>query len=119
MRRELASSNNKRDRFTATFIRFGSKHLHKGTTATTLLFLEIRNKEGRVVADHVWFTMTKGFENCCLRPGERIAFDARVQSYTKGYKGLPKQMRMMPQHDYKLSHPTRIIKIDNSCTDTK
>ncbi|MFL5772834.1 MAG: hypothetical protein ACJ75F_06740 [Flavisolibacter sp.] len=111
MRKELASSRNKRESFTATFIRFGSKQHHRGTTATTLLFQGVKNAAGITVADHLWFTMTKGFEQCGLHPGDHIAFEARVTSYSKGYKGLPKEIRKTSQ-DYKLSHPTKITKLN-------
>ena len=108
MRKELGASENERESFTATFIRFGTKHQHKGTTGTTLLFQQIKNSKGILVADHVWFTMTNAFEQCRLQPGDRIAFDARVRSYSKGYKGLPKEIRKPAQYDFKLSHPTKI-----------
>jgi hypothetical protein len=114
MRKELAASENKRETFTGKFVRFGSKHQHRGATTTTLLFQQITNKEGVEIADHVWFTMTKGFEACRLQPGDRVSFEARVKSYSKGYKGLPAQVRQPSQHDYKLSNPTRIIKLQNN-----
>jgi hypothetical protein len=113
MRKELGASENERERFTATFIRFGTKHQHRGSTTTTLLFQQIINSKGILVADHVWFTITDAFEQCRLQPGDRIAFDARVKSYSKGYKGLPKEIRKPAQFDFKLSHPTRITKLGN------
>jgi hypothetical protein len=112
MRKELGASENIRETFTATFIRFGSRHQHNGTTATTLLFQDIRNKEGIEVADHLWFTITKGFEECRLQAGDRVRFDARVKAYSKGYRGIQKQLRTRAEHDYKLSHPTKITRLN-------
>jgi hypothetical protein len=113
MRKELGASENVRATFTATFIRFGSKHQHQGTTATTLLFQEIKNDAGITVADHLWFTMTRGFEDCRLQPGDRIRFEARIKSYSKGYRGFQKALQTKTNYDYKLSHPTRIIKLNS------
>lgn len=111
MRKELEQINGVRNRFIATFVRFGSKSAYKGPPIKTLLFSDVRDKTGKVYTDHLWFTITKGFEAINLQPGEKICFDARVKSYTKGYKGHREDYDSNPiSTDYKLSHPNNIIK---------
>ena len=62
---------------------------------------------GQVVADHVWFSYKKGFEQVRLSEGVRVEFEARVKEYKKGYVN-PALGRKRKTSDFKLSHPTRI-----------
>lgn len=108
MRKGLAKSADERKRFRAQFVRLGKKTNFKGYSEDTLLLREVKDVEsGKVVADHVWFTFSKGFEAIPLTVGTLIEFDARIKKYEKGYVnksiGLNKR-----QTDYKLSHPTKI-----------
>lgn len=98
-----------RQTFYGEFVRCGRKP--NGTL--TMLFINIRNDKGNVVSDHVWFNLTQGFKGLgFIEVGELIQFDARVQSYEKGYKGfnpdILKQKGSYIVIDYKLSHPSKI-----------
>lgn len=86
MRKELKIIGSKeRHVFTATFIRFGFRDGYKGLVKTILLQDVLL--DGKVVTDHLWFDLTKGFESADLLPGDEVEFCARVSIYEKGYKG--------------------------------
>ena len=86
MRKELKIIGSKeRHVFTATFIRFGFRDGYKGPVKTILLQDVLL--DGKVVTDHLWFDLTKGFKNADLLPGDVVEFCARVSIYEKGYKG--------------------------------
>lgn len=86
MRKELKIIGS-RDRhvFTATFIRFGFRDGYKGPVKTILLQDVLL--DDKIVTDHLWFDLTKGFESADLLPGDVVEFCARVSIYEKGYKG--------------------------------
>ena len=108
MRKQLAVENGSRKKFSATFECFGKKVNYKGYTEETILLKSIVDFETKkIVADHIWFSFTKGFEKISLAPGAILEFEARVKEYKKGYvnKGLKLNKRST---DYKLSHPTKI-----------
>jgi hypothetical protein len=108
MRKQLAAENGTRKKFSATFERVGKKVNYKGYTEETILLKNIVDFETKkVVADHIWFSYTKGFEKLSLTPGVVLEFEARVKEYKKGYvnKALNLHNRST---DYKLSHPTKI-----------
>lgn len=67
MRKELKIIGS-RDRhvFTATFIRFGFRDGYKGPVKTILLQDVLL--DGKIVTDHLWFDLTKGFESADLLP---------------------------------------------------
>lgn len=90
MRKELKIIGS-RDRhvFTATFIRFGFRDGYKGPVKTILLQDVLL--DGKIVTDHLWFDLTKGFESADLLPGDVVEFCARVSIYEKGYKGYSKE----------------------------
>ena len=109
MRKQMRPLEFERKRFRGTFVRYGSKWAWDGSgLVTTLLLRDITDvASGRVVADHLWFNLTKGFEALGdLWRGDVIEFDARVKRYSKGYAGLR-------EVDYKLSHPTKICLVDS------
>lgn len=85
MRKELKIIGS-RDRhvFTATFIRFGFRDGYKGPVKTILLQDVLL--DGKIVTDHLWFDLTKGFESADLLPGDVVEFCARVSIYEKGYR---------------------------------
>jgi hypothetical protein len=62
---------------------------------------------GKLVADHAWFSLTKGFERLNLTPDTKVTFDARIKEYHKGYVnrryGIDNRKK-----DYRLSHPTNV-----------
>ena len=110
MRKALKQLEGERRRFTGTFCRFGQKNGWKGRTLTTVLLKDIKDARGNIVSDHLWFNLTKEFNNLTLTEGTtRIAFDARVKSYYKGYQGYREDVYDNPvEMDFKLSHPTKV-----------
>lgn len=107
-----------RDRhvFTATFIRFGFRDGYKGPVKTILLQDVLL--DGKIVTDHLWFDLTKGFESADLLPGDVVEFCARVSIYEKGYKGYRNDVFDRPiEKDYRLSRPTKIKKIGKKSID--
>lgn len=111
MRKELKCLKHMRATFTGTFERSGTKTSF-GHTKQTLLFTNIRDSDGRIVADHLWFNLTKGFAALGLLPGDAVRFNARCKSYEKGYKGYRDDVFDKPiEIDYKLSHPSKLQKI--------
>jgi len=108
MRKELAKQKDKRDRFYGSFGQFGKKSNWKtGNIEKTVLLLDVRDRRGVIITDHLWFNYTKEFERINkkspLTYGDLLRFDARITSYAKGYE--------KNQFDYKLSHPTKMYKI--------
>ncbi len=66
-----------------------------------LCLADVTDVNGSIVADHVWFTLGKGFRDVgWLSKGDRIQLDARVKTYQKGWLGA--------RTDYKLFNPTKI-----------
>ena len=114
MRTKLAEINKKRSTFTAKFIRYGTKSAYRGLQIQTLLFVEVKDEGGEIVTDHIWFIRTKGFDKYALAENDIVRFDARVKEYYKGYKGYREDVYNPIEKDYKLSHPTNIIRINNA-----
>ena len=80
MRKELKIIGSKeRHVFTATFIRFGFRDGYKGPVKTILLQDVLL--DGKVVTDHLWFDLTKGFKNADLLPGDVV--DAQGLAFTR------------------------------------
>lgn len=108
MRKQLASSEGERKKFRAQFIRFGKKVNYKGCSEETILLKEIVDVETNdVVADHLWFGLTRSFEKLSLREGAVVEFEARVKVYRKGYVNSRYKINNSKK-DFKLSHPTKI-----------
>jgi len=110
IRKNLATIEGVRDIFTGTFERFGVKNGWAGVEKTVLL-KDIKNKNGDIISDHLWFNFTKGFENLQLEKGDIIQFEARVKEYYKGYKGYREGIYKPIEKDYKLSYPSKIKKL--------
>ena len=102
-----------RHSFVGTFVRNGGKNGFKGPV-TTLLLSDIYTADGEFMTDHLWFNETKGFKDAHLKEGDKVAFDARVSKYTKGYMGrrdffYDDEAFFKPiEVDYKLSRPTKV-----------
>ncbi len=111
MRKELAREEGKRKKFRAIFERLGKKTNFKGYSEETVLLKTIIDVEtNTVVADHVWFNYTKGFEKVLVTEGALVEFEARIKEYKKGY--VNRKLNFNSQNlDYKLSHPTKIKKV--------
>ena len=106
MRTQLEDIFGKRQTFTGVFIRYGKKRAFRGRGTMgdgydeTVLLNNVKDSARKIVADHLWFNLTQGFDAACMSPGDIVEFDARVDSYIKGYE--------RDSHDYKLSRPTKI-----------
>jgi hypothetical protein len=114
MRKKLEANEGLRGKFTAKFVRTGSKTGYNGYAEETILLKEVRESDtNKIVADHLWFSYTKGFQSVTLTTGVTLEFEARIKKYSKGY--VNKQYGInQRQHDYKLSHPTRIKVINDN-----
>lgn len=85
MRKELEGKNNERINVTGVFERFGKIVSNfQGRAKTTVLLKDIKDEEGNLLTDHLWFNLTKVFERLNLESGDIISFSARVSAYTKG-----------------------------------
>ena len=80
MRKELKKINEVRATFTATFERMGTKSSF-GHPKPTLLFKDVRDSNGKIVSNHLWFNYTMGFMRLGLQAGDVVQFDARVKAY--------------------------------------
>lgn len=108
MRQLLATSEDERRTYRAEFSRIGRKVGYQGYSEETILLKNIIDVETRlVVADHIWFSYTKGFQKVNLQEGVLVEFEARTKKYKKGY--VNRKWKVNDQReDYKLSNPTKI-----------
>ncbi len=106
MREELKKKLGSRLRFKGTFKRYGLKSPYKGLPLETVCLQDVKTIQGNEVTDHLWFNHTKGFKALgLLYPGDIIAFDARVESYLKGYI---REEYDLKEVDYHLTRPTKL-----------
>ena len=112
VREELQRINGERTRFTARFVRYGRKGSFRGGTKPTVLLADITDINGNVVTDHLWFNLTKGFDALKLNGNDQVEFEARVKLYIKGYRGRRDVPDKPVKDDYKLSHPTKVKKLN-------
>jgi hypothetical protein len=118
MRKELARKEGSRETFTGAFVRFGFKSAYRGRDKPTLLLRDVKQADGKIVTDHLWFNLTKEFERAGLSEDDVVQFDARVKRYEKGYKGWRDDVYDRPiSTDYKLSHPTKVKVVQRSNDD--
>ncbi len=111
MREKLAHREGKRTRFGASVEQFGQKPGWKGRSEQTMLLRDVRElQSGERVADHLWFTYTKRWQDADVSPGNKVEFDARVKAYECGYQGRRWKARVNnpPRVDFKLAYPTQI-----------
>jgi len=111
MRTELKEIQNNRKTFTGIFKRYGTKTNWHGFPEKTILLTDVKDSIENKVADHIWFSMTKGFEKLGeLKEGDLVQFDARVKPYFKGYNGYREEIRWEKpiKKDYKLNNPSQI-----------
>lgn len=115
MRKQLKALNGQRLRFFGVFERFGTKSGWHGHEDRTILLKDIRreNAPTHILTDHLWFTCGKTFDRLHLHPGDRVAFNARVTSYEKGYYGRRAEDtgEAWSALDYRLERPTQAVKI--------
>ncbi|MCL5971970.1 MAG: hypothetical protein M1499_05350 [Firmicutes bacterium] len=115
MRKQLKTLNGQRLRFIGVFERFGTKRGWHGHEDRTILLKDVRreNAPDGIVTDHLWFTCGKTFDRLHLRPGDVVAFNARVTTYEKGYHGRRAEEtgEAWSALDYRLERPTQAVKI--------
>jgi hypothetical protein len=114
MRKALERREDERATFTGTFERYGAKTGWQGRQEKTLLLKDIMDSRGAKVCDHLWFNLTVDFAKLRLQPGDMVQFDARVKSYWKGYEGRREDVDKPVERDYKLSHPTRVVRLSSA-----
>lgn len=114
MRKALAGRENERATFKGIFERFGLKSGWTGYPEKTVLLKDIVDAHGAKVCDHLWFRLTLGFARLRLQPGDVVQFDARVKEYLKGYRGYREDVDKPVELDYKLSHPTKVVRLSLS-----
>jgi hypothetical protein len=108
MRKALGKEEGNRKKYYATFERLGKKINYNGYSEDTILLTKIIDAEtNQVMADHLWFSFTKGFEKIKLTDGIEIEFEARVKEYKKGYVNARYKINNRST-DFKLSNPTKI-----------
>lgn len=115
MREELKKLNQLRRMFTATIGRFGRRnvnHLNKNIVWTILL-KNITDKDGNIIADHLWINLNKEFDKLNIREGDRIKFSAKIIEYYKKSNSLKKKK------DYKIDKLLNIKKLNDTNDDTK
>lgn len=83
-RSELQRRGGLRERYTAFVARFGVKRSY-GYEAQTILLTNVRDAQGTLVTDHLWFARGKWAEKLAI--GDGITFEARVTAYENGYVG--------------------------------
>lgn len=111
MRTKLKAYRETRGTFTGIYERDGFKNGWLGMDRT-LLLKDIKDKDGNILCDHLWFNFTKGFQKAGpFQKGDVIQFDGRCAEYEKGYKGWREDVFCPISTDYKLSYPTKIKKI--------
>lgn len=109
-RNHLRQQNGIRGRYTGQVSRFGTKIAFHGPPLKTLCLVDVRDGNGVLVTDHLWFTMGKQFERLQLVQGDRVSFEARVTLYIKGYRGHRDDVYLPITKDYRLSNPSKIVK---------
>jgi hypothetical protein len=108
MRKKLAEEVGIRKKFKGVFARYGKKVNYKGYSEETVLVEQIVDAEtNQLMCDHLWFSLTKGFEKLKLTKGDVLQFGARIKEYKKGYKNSAYKINNTSK-DFKLSHPTNI-----------
>lgn len=113
MREQLREIDGERRRFTARVERFGTKRAFRGPPLETVLLVDVRDASGAARADHLWMTVGERLRRLDLRPGDRVAFDGRVDAYVKGYRGRDEDhaAERPPEVDYRISRPTKLEKV--------
>lgn len=113
MRQILAekSTLNKREKYKATFERFGIRSGYKGVIKTVLL-LDVIDQSHKLVTSHLWMDCGKQFDKLKLKEGDFVQFYARVKTYEKGYKGYNEYGEEgFSTIDYGLCYPSKVAKL--------
>lgn len=113
MRKNLESlGTEERHMFKATFGRYGTKRGYKGRIESTILLINVKDENDNLLTDHLWFNLTSGFGSLDLKEGDEVTFYGRVKYYLKGYFGNKADVHVPIEYDVKISHPTKVRKIE-------
>jgi hypothetical protein len=104
MRKELGKLMTTRMSFTAKVGRFGTKKNYHGFPEPTICLCDVKDLNGDILTDHIWFTVGKTISKLNLSEDDIIKFDARVNSYRKGY--------YKDDYDYKLNNISKIERLN-------
>ena len=100
--------------YIATFSHTSTRRDDMDWLQETVLLTDVyRADTMEFMTDHLWFDYTFGFRDVKLQKGDRIQFEAKVESYERGYKGYYDGLYPPITIDYKLSSPKHIIKLDS------
>jgi hypothetical protein len=116
VREELKELSGTRWTFRGVFVRLGRKQYRDHPPQPTLLLrdIELVSSPGRIVSDHLWFNLTAQFAAFNPQPGDRFQFDARARIYRKRRRDDYDEDGERWTLDYKLSHPTKVKKVEES-----
>ena len=113
MREKLAAKfkENEREKYKATFKRFGNRSGYKGVIRTILL-LDVIDRYHNLVTSHLWMDCGKQFDKLNLSEGDFVQFHARVKTYQKGYQGYNEYGEEgFSTIDYGLCYPSKVVKL--------
>ena len=114
MRIHLEGLEGKRLPFTAIFWQYGIFRSVRGAVRTILLKF-VRNKDGKILSDHMWINYTPSFDAAGeFQQGDIVSFDASVGKYIKGYFGerIEDRLNHPAREDYRLKYPHNVKKIE-------
>ena len=107
MRINLSKIEGNLQKFTGIFKCYSTKTGWRKKPETTILLTDIKDKNGNVIAQHQWFSLTRTLNEFGFNEDDVIEFCAQIKEYTKGYKGDGDSKFNKPiENDYKLSNPT-------------
>lgn len=102
---------NQREKYKATFQRFGVRNGYKGDIKTVLLS-DVIDQSHKLVTSHLWLDCGKQFDKLLLKEGDFIQFYARVKIYEKGFQGYNEfGEKGFPTIDYGLCYPSKVAKL--------
>ena len=113
MRTNLQGLAGRRMDLTAVFWQYGT-YRHNGRCGKSILLREVRDRSGRLLADHIWINYTAGFDAAgVFSRGDLVRFTATIAEYVKGYRGEKIDDRLLrpPAVDYCLKFPRRVERI--------
>ena len=113
LRKKLAEKFkiNQREKYKATFTRFGIRNGYKGDIKTVLLS-DVIDQYHKLVTSHLWMDCGKQFDKLQLEEGDFVQFYARIKIYEKGYKGYNECGEIgFSTIDYGLCYPSKVVKL--------
>ncbi len=113
MRTNLQGLAGWRVTLTAIFWQYGT-YRGGGCPGRSILLRQVRDRPGRLLADHVWINYTAGFDAAGeLCRGDAVRFTATIDEYVKGYRGdkIDDRLARPPAVDYRLKFPRGVERI--------